>query len=205
MQSTGPRLELLVLRAQANDEAAFAVLVERVDAALRRHARRYVVDPELVSDATQDAWLAIVRGLRRLEDPARFLPWALCIVARRAIDLVRRRQRTPATQLDGNEPSVEPPIGPGASNAAASTGDRLRAAVRRLDLDHRVVVELHYLEGLTLPEISGAVAVPVGTVKSRLHYARRRLREVLADRDGVDRTPVQDRESTNPERSKEHG
>lgn len=192
MQSTGPRLELLVLRAQANDEAAFGALVERVDAALRRHARRYVVDPELVSDATQDAWLAIVRGLRRLEDPARFLPWALRIVARRAIDLVRHRQRTPATQLDGREPPAEPV----APNAADSTGERLRTAVRRLDLDHRVVVELHYLEGLTVPEISGAVAVPVGTVKSRLHHARRRLRAVLTDR-----APVQDRTSTNPERS----
>lgn len=159
-----------MLRAQAGDEEAFALLVSRCHPAMLRHARRFLGDAEAARDAVQDGWLAIVRGLRRLEDPARFLPWALRIVARRAVDIVRGRR--PATSPLGE--AVAAPL-------AGGEDERLRAAIARLDFDHRVVVELFYLEELALSEVAEVLGLPVGTVKSRLFAARGSLRSALSE------------------------
>lgn len=178
MHPSGPELELLVLQAQGGDPAAFGQLVEACHPALLRHAGRHLGDPELARDAAQDAWHAIVRSLRQLDDPARFVAWALAITARRAIDLGRRRGR----QVDGAAAESLQDVAAPAAADAADHDDRLRRAVARLDFAHRVVVELHYREGLAVAEIAAVVGVPAGTVKTRLFHARKRLRAELAPR-----------------------
>lgn len=187
-------LELAVLRAQAGDDAGFRELVDHFHGALQRHAGRFLTDTGLADDAVQDAWCSIVRQLGRLDDPARFLPWALCIVARRAVDIARRRGRdrsvTPSTPLEEL---------PAEQNAtlANDEGARLRAAVRSLAFDHRLVVELHYLEGLSLPEVADALGIALGTVKSRAFYARQQLRVVLEE--SASRPTRDDRASDTPQ------
>jgi RNA polymerase sigma-70 factor (ECF subfamily) len=176
--ATGPENELLVLQAQAGDAHSFGLLVDRCHAAIVRHAARYLADRDLVRDAAQDAWCEIVRSLARLGDPARFLPWALCIAARRAIDLGRRRGRVPGA-MRGDVPAEG--VAACLPEPQQERGDAacLRAAMQRLASDQRVAVELHYLEGLPLPGVAEALGVPVGTVKSRLFAARQRLRAAM--------------------------
>lgn len=176
-------IEHAVLRAWSGDADAFALLVDECHETLVRHASRWLADRDLVRDAVQDAWCSIVRGIRRLDDPAQFLPWALAIAARRACDVARRCQRQPRA-----EPIATDELPATAATAADALdgrdeNERLRAAVAGLDFDHRVVVELHYRDELSLPEIAATLDVPLGTVKSRLFHARTRLRRALGGRD----------------------
>lgn len=169
-----------MLRAQAGERVALDLLVRRWHGALRRQVARQLVDPELARDAVQDAWCAIVRGLRRLDDPARFPAWSLRIAAAAAVDVLRRRgriARSEAAAAGAAGVDVEPAAAVPVDEAAA-----LRAAVAALDRDHRVVVELCYLENLAVHEVGEVLGIPAGTVKSRLFHARARMRAWLQQR-----------------------
>jgi RNA polymerase sigma-70 factor (ECF subfamily) len=167
--------ELLVLDAQAGDARAQRLLFERWNPRLFRHARRLLGEAEAAREVAQEAWLAIVRGLVRLEDPARFPAWAYRIVTHKAADLIRQRRRRPAGMADaGAVPAPE--VEPGAGHDELA---QLRRALRRLSPDHRAVVSLFYLEQLSIHEIAHALAIPAGTVKSRLFHARKQLQAEL--------------------------
>jgi RNA polymerase sigma factor (sigma-70 family) len=167
--------EMLVLAAQAGSASAFAQLFERCTPGLVRHAARLLHDEDRARDIAQDCWVAIARGLRRLEDPARFRAWAYGIATRKCVDEIRRlvRGRRFAAELTR---TVEAPAN---GAATAERGLDLAAAIRRLPLDQRLVVSLHYGEGVAIDEIAAAHALPVGTVKSRLFAARNALKSFL--------------------------
>lgn len=170
----------LVLRCQDGDAAALSELVERWQPRLLRHALRLTGTADAAGDVVQMAWLAIIRSLGRLEDPACFRRWAYRIVGFKAADWIRLRQRDRAR---AGPLTTEP------ADSRESTGDRsrdaedeitaLRGAMEQLSPERRAVLTLFYLDELSLLEIAQALAVPLGTVKSRLHYARLALKEVL--------------------------
>lgn len=85
--------ELLVLEAQSGDEKALSALVNRWQRPLLRHALQLTGHGDAAADVVQETWLAIARGLGRLDDPACFAHWALQILSRKAADWVRQRQR----------------------------------------------------------------------------------------------------------------
>jgi RNA polymerase sigma factor (sigma-70 family) len=173
--------DLLVLAAQAGDLGAFERLATRWHPRLFRHARRLTGNVEGARDATQEAWVAIVRGLGRLQDPARFAPWALRITGRRCADWIARRSQTRRRNAGRDPASVPSPAGPDADDLS-----RVRDALRRLDRNDRLLLAMFYLEGLSVAEIAHACAVPPGTVKSRLFHARERLRAALEVCDGAE-------------------
>jgi RNA polymerase sigma-70 factor (ECF subfamily) len=176
--------ELLVLRSQDGDRQALDELVGRWQGRFVRAASRFTGgDRDAAQDAVQEAWMAIVRTLGRLDDPARFGPWAHRIVRNKAIDSVRgrgRRQRM-AADLAGMPAAAEP-----GSAGAAERPERhaLVEALRGLPPKQRVLLSLFYQEGFSIGEIAGILEVPAGTVKTRLHRARNQLKQVLeGDRD----------------------
>jgi RNA polymerase sigma-70 factor (ECF subfamily) len=173
--------ELLVASAQTGSSAAFGQLVKRWTPRLHRHAYRVLRDPEAARDAVQDAWVGIARQLRSLDDPARFPGWAYAIVSRRCMDAIRRavRDRRLAA-LAAREAALA-----GALDTRDSPEDRvdLASAIARLPIDQRLMVSLHYGEGLRLEEIATTHGLPAGTVKSRLHAARQALKELLQGAD----------------------
>lgn len=176
--------ELLVLRCQNGEPEALDALVARWQPRLWRLAARLTADRDAARDVAQDSWLAIVRGLRRLDDPARFRAWAYRIVANQCVDWIRRRavRRDAAAGLRdlASAQSDDPrPLGLDDVDPVA----RLRAALRRLPADQRTVLSLHHLDGLSVLEIAAVLDVPAGTVKSRLHKARGQLRSTLEDND----------------------
>ena len=171
--------ELLVLQCQEGDGEAMKVLIARWHPRLGRMAWRLTGERDAAQDIVQDAWLAIVRGLRRLDDPARFRSWAYRIVTNKCADWTRRRvvQRSATEELQAAAVS-----GSGDSpNGADSTDavDRIRVALAKLPSQQRAMVSLHYLDGMGVAEIARALDVPEGTVKSRLYHARSRLKQVL--------------------------
>lgn len=167
--------EMLVLAAQAGQVDAFARLVALWQPRLLRHAWWLTRDREGMRETVQDAWMAIVRGLPRLRDPACFGSWALCIVGRRSADWIRRRQQTRqrSAQLDDASMPAAPNTAPGNERV------RLQEAIRCLESGSRLLLVMFYLENLTVAEIARVLGIPAGTVKSRLYHAREQLRAVL--------------------------
>lgn len=179
--------ELLVLRAQDGDARALSVLARRWHDRLLVHACRLTGEREGGRDVVQEAWVAIVRGLPRLDDAARFPAWAYRIVGNKSRDWIRARQRlrSRAERL-AREPSPAPVELELDADDGEAEGLRLRAELRRLDPDHRVVLSLFYLEGFKVRQIAAALDLPSGTVKSRLFHARERLRRALNDEGAKD-------------------
>ena len=165
----------LVTRAQRGDEEAFASLVVAAGDRLHAVAHRILRDLQLAEDATQQALLSIWRDLPQLRDPARFDAWSYRLLVRACYAEGRKeRNWTPRLRLlDSGEPMQVD------GSSAVLDRDQLERGFRRLSIDHRAVVVLHHYLDWPLERIADALDVPVGTVRSRLHYAMRGLRAAL--------------------------
>jgi len=172
--------EMLVLAAQAGETDAFDRLATRWYPRLLRHARRLTGDAEGAREAVQEAWVAIARGLGRLDDPARFGPWAFRITGRRCGDWIERRVRARRRGAGMDEARDAPATTDPPGDALA----RARDALRRLDPQRRALMAMFYIEGLSVAEIGQVLEIPAGTVKSRLYHAREELRAALEVRNG---------------------
>lgn len=172
---------LLVVRCQAGDEAAFAELVERYAPRLRYFLRKLLGDGHAAEDALQDVWLDVVRAIPRLADAGAFAAWAYRIARDRAFRRLRRRRGRPAdAPLDGEALADE---SAGEEAFAAERAEAIHAALDGLSPEHREVLVLRFLEGMSYDDIARASGCPLGTVRSRLHHAKRALRRALGRED----------------------
>ena len=166
----------LVEQARGGDERAFADLVDLDGDRCYAIAYRILRDVERAQDAVQQAFLLAWRELPRLRDPERFEVWLHRLLVNACYEEFRRYRRWNANVR------ALPVDGPGGPDETISIDDRdaLERAFQRLSPEHRAVVVLHHHAGIPLASIAEVAGVPVGTVKSRLHYATRILREALA-------------------------
>jgi RNA polymerase sigma-70 factor, ECF subfamily len=158
----------LVAAAKAGDSAAFARLVEPYLPSALSSARFILGGSGDAADAVQDALISAWRDLPRLREPKAFGAWFRQHVVRSAGRAARRNRsqlRLPAGWIDPTD-HLE----------LAMATRQLQRAFDTLEPHDRVVLTLHYHLGLTNDETSRLLRVPIGTVKSRLHYALRRLR-----------------------------
>ena len=169
--------ELLLLRHRRGDPEALSELVALWERPLRYYLRRLLVSEEDAWDALQETWYRVVRGLPRVKD-ARALPAWLYAVARNAAFTLRRR-RAPTEPLPDDEDAPAPLLETPKPSLAGYHAMDIHRALARLTLAHREVLTLHFLEGFTVAEIGAVTGAAEGTVKSRLHYARRALRARL--------------------------
>ncbi|MCA9293709.1 MAG: RNA polymerase sigma factor [Phycisphaerales bacterium] len=173
-------LELLVLRCQDGEKSAWRQLATEWHPRLLAHARRLTGRADAADDAVQEAWIAITRGLRKLDDPAAFRAWAYRIVSHKCADCIRKwkRERT----LERRVACANPRGLASDSHAEADhEGEdaQLRNAIRSLPAELHAVVALCYGEGMGIAEIAHALSIPPGTVKSRLFTARKKLAEAI--------------------------
>lgn len=168
--------EMAVLAAQSGDHRAIALLVERWNPRMVRHAGYLLGDQQLGADAAQEAWLSIARKIGSLHDPARFGPWAMRIVTNKCRDAARRRARSGEQTGAGLDALPAPE-----SKTKSEEVERLRLALRQLSGEQRALLSLRYADRLSVPRIAETLGVPEGTVKSRLHAARDALRRILGD------------------------
>ena len=166
----------LVERAREGDEVAFTELVDLDGDRCYAIAYRILRDVERAQDAVQQAFLLAWRELPRLRDPERFEVWLHRLLVNACYEEFRRYRRwsanvraLPVDGLPGEDDTV-----------SIDDRDALEQAFRRLSPEHRAVVVLHHHAGYPLASIAEVAGVPVGTVKSRLHYATRILRDALA-------------------------
>jgi RNA polymerase sigma-70 factor (ECF subfamily) len=165
--------EILVMDCQTGSVKALEMLVSRWQKRLWRYACRLTGEPEAAWDVTQESWLGIVRGIYRLNDPARFRPWAYRIVTNKAHDWIRKDVRAPQVQADRiTERQSRSKL------QSSETLSDLQNIMRRLSTKSRDVLTLYYLEEFRLAEVASILRIPKGTVKSRLHNARNELKKL---------------------------
>lgn len=165
--------ELLVVMAQQGDRRAVERLFERWNMRLIRAARRYCGNEDAARDLAQDCWIAIVKRLHAVRDPARFRSFAFAVLHRRGADYLRKTYREREV-LAQQEP-------PAAQASAPPERIAIAEAFAALPPDQRLAAHLHFVEGLTLAEIAEVESIPEGTAKSRLFHARRKLKAALTE------------------------
>jgi len=170
--------------------AAFEPLVLSHQGDALAIAEALLLDPDDAADAVQEAFIRAYRGLGKLAEGSAFGPWFRSIVRNLCLDRLRspaRRRREALTDAVDAWVSVEP-----VGTARLERQDLARsidAALRRLPAAHREVLVLKELEGLSYSDIAGALAIPPGTVASRVYHARSALKRALIAM-GVDSTEV---------------
>lgn len=167
---------LLVLRTQAGSERAFERLYLRYEERLLYYLRRVAGSADVADDAFADAWLKAWRSIGRLKDPTAFRTWLYRIARNAALDRLRSAEREIA--LDEAGPEIPAPEPDEPAFDAVDVAD-LHAGLERIEPIHREVLTLAFLEDLAYDEIAEVVGVPVGTVRSRIHYGRRALRRAI--------------------------
>lgn len=164
-----------MVRAQAGDELAFADLAARIGDRMYAAAQHILRDPDRAEDAVQQAMVSIWRHLPSLEDPDRFVPWMFRIVVREAYAEARRRASwTRRPPFAAEERTIQPDHAGG-----VIARDELERGFERLSIDHRTVLVLKHVAGLSNGEIADALRIPEGTVRSRLYNGIQGLRAAL--------------------------
>lgn len=181
--------ERLVSLSRDGDLSAFNRLVERYQSPVYSLCLRLLGNREAAEDATQEAFLSAYRAIDRFAGPS-FRPWLLRIAANQSKDEWRRRRRKDtAMSLDEIFGSFETPIevpdeSPGAETVAENVelAEIVQRAMLSLPMDQREAVALVDLHGYHYEEVAGITGASVGTVKSRVHRGRERLRQVFMAR-----------------------
>jgi RNA polymerase sigma-70 factor (ECF subfamily) len=175
--------QLMVLRAQLGSREAFSRLAARYDARLLFYVRR-LLGPFREADAEdlrQEIWLIVLRKLRSLDEPAAFRTW-LYRVARHAVIsfLRRRRAEVPLDELAPREEPQAPDDGEQDLAFTAADAQAVYLALDRLSPSHREVLTLRFLGDLSYEQVADVLGCRVGTVRSRIHYAKAALRAVIS-------------------------
>ena len=182
--------KLLVLRCQRGDRAAFERIVAMWERPLFYYLRRLAPSEEDTWDLLQETWLKVFRAIGSIRDP-RTLPAFLYRTAR---NTAISRLRIPGfheitttgngADLAALQPSLDDDVG------AFDDAEQVHHALDRIPLPQREALTLYFLRDLSLDEIAELLSVPVGTVKSRMHYGKQALRQLLAlDGDDHDESP----------------
>jgi RNA polymerase sigma-70 factor (ECF subfamily) len=174
-----PTDEELVARAQTGDLSSFESLVERHRDVVYRVAAR-IVGPDDASDVSQDAFLRAFNRLDQLSGAGSFRSWLLQITHNAAVSHAERRRPEPVDPVAAEEESEAGGLlTPAAVLEQQERVRRLEAKIRLLRIEHRSVLVLRDVEGLSYEEIGTATETPIGSVKGRLHRARRELIDLL--------------------------
>jgi len=156
------------MAAQDGNVAALEKLVCLWQKKLWQYVFRLTTDVHASWDITQQCWLEIIKGLKKLHDPTNFKAWAYRIATNRTIDWLKDKNKNQHVNLE----SIE-------VDCSQKDGDlQVKELVQRLKNDSSVILSLYYFEQLSILEISIALRIPQGTVKSRLFTAREELKQL---------------------------
>ena len=167
--------QALVDLARRGDEEAFADLARAVGDRLMAIAFRILRDTDRAEDAVQQALVTAWRDLPSLRDDDRFDAWMRRILVRACYAESKRHRRFAANV---RLLPIDPPAH-GDDFASVRDRDQIERGFRRLSPEHRAIFVLHHYLGLSLAEVADELDIPMGTVKSRLHYAKTTLRAAI--------------------------
>ncbi|MDZ4198752.1 MAG: sigma-70 family RNA polymerase sigma factor [Kiritimatiellia bacterium] len=172
-------------RARQGDGAAFAELLEPLRGKVFAVACR-IVGPDDAEDVVMDTFLKTWQALPKFRGGSSLSTWVLHIARNRALDLLRARRAKPLVQMDSVAQEsfwnrIEDRTQPGPDELAASreTAEAVDRALEAIPGEHRISLQLRYVDGLRYSEIAAATGVTIGTVMSRIFYGKAKLRALL--------------------------
>jgi RNA polymerase sigma factor (sigma-70 family) len=183
-------VETLVITARSREvdragrHAAFGQLVKQFQDMAYAQAYAVLQEPQLAQDATQEAFVSAYQKLGELREPKAFPGWLRRIVLTQC-NRLRRRKRLPTRPIDGVDDVPAFDLDPATAIEKRDLKDKILTAIESLPEHERTVVRLFYLYGYSLKEIAELLSLPNTTIKKRLQYARRRLRQKMAEAYGT--------------------
>lgn len=173
----------LMLAAAEGSEEAFAALMERHRDWVRWLLRSFVRDADQVEDLAQETFSRVYRNRAEYVPRGNFIAWLKRIAVNQAKDHLRRQKTRAEAPLEESEALLiaDHRAGPVSLLTNGCLQEDLRAAIGRLPDEQRLPVVMHYFGDMTVSDIAWALRCPVGTIKSRLFYGLRRVRQMLAD------------------------
>jgi RNA polymerase sigma-70 factor (ECF subfamily) len=168
---------LLVLRCQSGDQSALGELIARFTPGLRLYLRKLTDDMATADDLIQETWIDVYRKVVGLKSLDAFVGWLYRIARDKAYRELRRRRAVELAARDGL-PDV---VAGGEVDDAFTPEDaeRVQVVIGSLPRDQREVLLLRFVEDMSYEQIAGVVGCPVGTVRSRIHYAKQAMRQRL--------------------------
>jgi RNA polymerase sigma-70 factor (ECF subfamily) len=167
--------EWLALRCQSGEKGAFEDLIAVMERPLLYYAASLTGSTDSALDVLQEVWIKAFRNIRKLKDPEALRQWLYSITHGIAVDRIRKnysREQSEKVQYEDFQEAEEPSF-------AAEDAAQVHAALNQLGIHHREVLIPHFLEDLSLKEIAKVVGCSEGTVKSRIHYAKRQMKQIL--------------------------
>jgi len=162
--------------AAAGDDVAFARIVAAHHEDMRRVCVVMTRDEALAEDAVQSAWSIVWRKLGTLKEPERLRPWLISVAVNQARDMLRKRRRTPETELDSTTVRVTGGVDP----ATGIESLDLLAAMDHLDSEDRALIAMRYVAGFDATELAVAIGLSPSGTRTRLERVLNRLRQELA-------------------------
>lgn len=161
---------------QSGNTEAFAKLVKRWHLTFCKKAFWIVKDADLAKDIAQETWQVVIKNLTNLKEPHKFGSWALRIVCNKSIDILnsKNRERIDLKQFQNEQHDVNLPYH---ENQDLKT--QLGFAIKGLPKNQQLVLNMFYLESYSLKQIAEILNISAGTAKSRLFYAREKLKSLL--------------------------
>ncbi len=174
-----PAPEELLARAGRGDEQAFELLYDEYSSPIYNYVLRLVHRESIAEELLQEVFLAAWKGARRFRGESKVKTWLFRIAHHTAVSWLRREREVFSS--DGELPDRPVPDRSEAKAMHTWRTDQLRIALDRLTPEHRAVLELAFFHELPYAEIATILDCPVGTVKSRMSYARRYLSQFLRE------------------------
>jgi RNA polymerase sigma-70 factor (ECF subfamily) len=174
------RLEKIVHRCQDSERTAFEELFEMYQPRLKYYVRRLDCESAIIDDILQDIWLAVFKKIHKLKDVKVFTVWLYRIARNKVYDEFRHKDR-----LDRLPEEDELPVS-GSDEPVFDTNDaeKLHAAMNKIKPYHREVLTLSFIEQMPYQSIADVVGCSIGTVRSRIFYAKKSLREEMERQNG---------------------
>jgi RNA polymerase sigma-70 factor (ECF subfamily) len=165
--------EILVIRSQQGETEAFGLLVELWQKPLLVFASRYLEQETEALDVVQETWISVIKRLNKLQNPSLFVSWLFRVLTNKCIDRIRKKQIEERLMKNAN-PKLE-------ISTISNENKKLEQAIEKLSDEHKTLIVMRFGQELQVGQIAAILNIAEGTVKSRLHRALARLREILGE------------------------
>ncbi len=172
--------ELLVLRCRQGQKNAFEELIRMWEKRLFYYIRRLVFNEQDAWQILQETWVKVLRSIRKLCEPRKLPAWLYSTARNTAITHLRHEYARQSL-LENND-KISGEVGPDPL-LRFDDAEQVHYGLGRLSLPHREILTLFFLQDLSLEEVAAVLDIPVGTVKSRLYYAKKSLKKVLKQKE----------------------
>ena len=174
--------EVAILAYRAGDFSALSGLISRWQKRIYWYIQTILHDETAAWDVAQEVWVAAVSGLSASRPVENFPGWIYSLAHNKAVSHLRKVRRAAKHEADFADTNTDPSAESPDQLSIAEEAELVRSCLQEVPLPHRETLALFYLNDIPLAEIARIQKAPPGTIQSRLHYGRKRMKEILLNR-----------------------